>query len=136
MGTRLETQGLVPDLALVSPAARAAQTWHEVADQWAPDRRSRVRVVSEASLYEATPQAVLDAVELYAQDQRVVVVCAHEPALSEVAHLLAGPGSDPLAVAGVVEGLRTGSAAVITVEGGWVERGATRLVAVHDPRVD
>jgi len=98
----LAEAGQTPDLVLVSPAARAKQTWEEAAPffpeaqaQWVP------------ALYHIDPQGILDLA--FEQAPRAVMVVGHNPGLGELAAYLAqeaGGGqlmSFPTAAAAVVD---------------------------------
>jgi len=78
----LAEAGHTPDLALVSPAVRAKETWLEAAPffpnaavQWAP------------MLYHIDPQGILDLA--FDQPAKVVMVVGHNPGLGELAAYLA-----------------------------------------------
>lgn len=97
----LAAAGYVPDLTLVSPAARAKETW-EAAAPFFPDAQVEWAPV----LYHIDPQGILD----LAKDQkaRTVMVVGHNPGLGELAAHLArevGPLDFP--------GFPTGAAAII-----------------------
>jgi phosphohistidine phosphatase len=61
-----------------------------------------------------------------------LVVVGHEPVLSGAAAALAGPGSDPGALAAARLGLGTAQVAVLTLHDGWrgLAAGSCRLLAV------
>ncbi|HTK33705.1 MAG TPA: histidine phosphatase family protein [Caulobacteraceae bacterium] len=82
-GRRLAEAGLVPDLALVSPARRAIQTWEEVAAALPQT------VLEQApALYNASPATLLEAVEC--ADAASVILVGHNPGIHALAaHLLA-----------------------------------------------
>jgi phosphohistidine phosphatase len=98
---RLAEAGHAPDLALVSPAARAKETWEQAAPffpdaevQWTP------------ALYHIDPEGILDLAK--GQSARTVMVVGHNPGLGELAAHLArqvGPRDFP--------GFPTAAAAVI-----------------------
>lgn len=97
----LALAGWAPDLALVSPAVRAKETWEQAAPffphtalQWAP------------MLYNIDPQGVLDLA--FDQAPRVVMVVGHNPGLGELAAFLAREAGR-----GELPGFPTGAAAVI-----------------------
>lgn len=77
---RLCDAGFRPDLAIVSTALRAAQTWEAIDDvfQGVPVRLTR-------SLYLATPQIYLDTAT--ASGKGKVMLIAHDPGLHELARL-------------------------------------------------
>ena len=93
--------GRAPDLALVSPAARARETWELAAPyfpnaqlQWAP------------MLYHIDPQGILDLA--MGQAPRVVMVVGHNPGLGELAAFLAREAGH-----GGMIGFPTSAAAVV-----------------------
>jgi phosphohistidine phosphatase len=77
---RLAEAGFRPDLAIVSTAFRAAQTW-EAAD----DLFHGVPVRLTRNLYLATPQIYLDSAT--ASGKSKVMLIAHDPGLHELARL-------------------------------------------------
>jgi phosphohistidine phosphatase len=79
-GLRLREAGFLPDIALVSTAFRAAQTWEEASPHFGdcPVRLTR-------SLYLAAPTVYLDAAE--AAHRGKVLIVAHDPGLHELARL-------------------------------------------------
>ena len=101
IGRTLAEAGAAPDLALVSPAMRAKETWEQAAPffpgaevEWAP------------ALYDIDPQGILD----LARDQapRTVMVVGHNPGLGDLAAFLAREAGH-----GDTIGFPTGAAAVI-----------------------
>ncbi len=98
---KLADAGHTPDLVLVSPAARAAQTW-EAAAPFFPD----AQVEMAPALYHIEPQDILDLAE--EQAAQTVMVVGHNPGLGELAAYLARQ----VGAAGF-QGFPTGAAAVI-----------------------
>ena len=101
VGRALAEAGQAPDLALVSPAARAKETWEAAAPffpgahvQWAP------------ALYHIDPQGILDLA--FDQAPRAVMVVGHNPGLGELAAFLAREAGH-----GDMLGFPTGAAAII-----------------------
>jgi phosphohistidine phosphatase len=97
----LAEAGQAPDLALVSPAARAKETWEAAAPffpeaqlEWAP------------TLYHIDPQGILDLA--FDQAPKVVMVVGHNPGLGELAAFLARQAGR-----GELTGFPTGAAAII-----------------------
>jgi phosphohistidine phosphatase len=97
----LAAAGQAPDLALVSPAARAKETWEQAAPffpqaevQWTP------------GLYHIDPQSILDLA--FDQTPRVVMVVGHNPGLGDLAAFLARQAGH-----GDLAGFPTAAAAVI-----------------------
>jgi phosphohistidine phosphatase len=105
----LAEANLVPDLVLVSPAARAAQTW-EVAAPFFP----AARVQPAPALYAIAPDEVLALARDEGGAVRAVMVVGHNPALGQLAAWLANDGPAPAEVrARLAEGFPTAAAAVI-----------------------
>ena len=114
----LAAGGHAPDLALVSPAARAAQTWEAAAPFFAD-----ARVEMTPALYHIEPQDILDLAE--AQAARTVMVVGHNPGLGELAAYLARQAG-----ATGFQGFPTGAAAVI----GFGPGEAERTFALYTPK--
>jgi phosphohistidine phosphatase len=107
--------GLAPDVALVSKARRAKQTFNAMAATagWA------VQPAVLGSLYTGYVDDALQAVRECEPEAKTVMVVGHEPTMSATAYKLAGPGSDPGAVTRVRRGLPTTGIAVVQVDGPW-----------------
>jgi phosphohistidine phosphatase len=78
----LAEAGAEPDLVLVSPAARAAQTWDAVAPAF-----PRAKVESALALYDISPDDILRLA--MAEAARTVMVVGHNPGLGQLAAWLA-----------------------------------------------
>ncbi|WNM23223.1 SixA phosphatase family protein [Demequina capsici] len=130
LGEALTEAGLVPDLALVSPASRTRQTWKLMATAL-PACESRV----VDAIYETHVPGLLRELTTVDVDGTVVVV-GHEPTSSAAAAFLAGPGSDKTALQRVAHGLPTATAAVLEFDCEWAELGprTARLLAVVSGR--
>ncbi len=102
------------DLAIVSPAQRARETWELVSAQLssAPSVRLDDRV------YSASRDRLLDVVHDVPDDIHTVLLIGHNPGMEKLASLLAGQD--------VVMG--TSGIAEIGVEGPWSELDATSAV--------
>lgn len=112
VGESLADLGLKPDLALVSPAARARGTW--IAAQPAfPDAQVRY----EEGLYHADAHAIRAAAERAGQGCATVMVVGHNPGLQELTVRLLVEGDAP---ASLVERARrtfpTAAAAVFLID--------------------
>jgi phosphohistidine phosphatase len=87
----LRDEGLVPDIGLVSPAARTKETWSALLDGFG--REVPARFVEE--LYQGEADAILGMLRDAAPAETVAVV-AHNPAIGDAAALLAeDPPDDP-----------------------------------------
>ncbi len=127
-GVWLASVGVEPDLALVSAATRAQQTFEVLAEaaQWAVD------ATLDESLYGADEDAVLDLVAQTEESVGTVVVVGHNPTVGMLAQLLDdGEGSD--AGDRLAFGYPTSTAAVFDLPGTWAEVafGKARLRDVH-----
>jgi phosphohistidine phosphatase len=106
-----------PDLALVSPARRARETWDAVA-QANPGLPHRL----DRAIYDASAERLLALVRNLAEPAAVLVI-GHNPGLAELAGLLTGRDGDGLA-------FPPAALAVVALEGtAWdaVEAGRGRL---------
>lgn len=99
---KLAEAGYAPDLALVSPAARAKETWEEAAPYF-PD----AQVEWAPALYHIDPQGILDLA--MGQTPGAVMIVGHNPGLGELAAFLAREArhgemiSFPTAAAAIVD---------------------------------
>jgi phosphohistidine phosphatase len=80
MGAVLARAGFAPDLALVSPAARARETWELAAPAF-----PRTRVEFREGLYDATAEEVAAEVIHDTETAESVMVVGHNPSLQELA---------------------------------------------------
>lgn len=116
-GRWLQDQGWRLDLAIVSPAARAATAWELAADGLA--KPPTVRLDEHAYTFDG-----LDLLSLVRDldKERTVVVVGHNPACEELLELLTGEGPT----------MKTSALAVVEL-GGWRKTG--RLLAHGRPPV-
>lgn len=87
MGKRIQLRGLVPDLVLVSPAERAWATAEIIASSCELDPK---QIQCARGLYLAQPESVWQLVNRVKSSIRHVLVCGHNPGLSQIASRL-GP---------------------------------------------
>jgi phosphohistidine phosphatase len=104
----LDHAGVRPDLVLVSPAARAAQTWEAMAEVF-----PRARVEQAPELYEITSDAILSLARGEADGAGTVMVVGHNPGLAQLAAWLARDAPSGEGRLRIVEGFPTAAAAVI-----------------------
>ena len=102
--------GLIPDLAIVSAAARTVATWSAAQPVW-PDCRADIR----AGLYNADARALLDAGR--SPLGRTVVVIAHNPGVQVVAMALFQQASEKDLERRAREGFPTSAAAAFAFDG-------------------
>ncbi|MCE1179685.1 MAG: histidine phosphatase family protein [Micrococcales bacterium] len=123
-GTWLAAELPPVDLAVVSTAARAMQTWELVADELP----GQVRAMADEDLYTFDGEDVLEVVRSLPATARHAVVVGHNPAMEEAIRLLTGEGVR----------MRTSSLAVVEIPGEWAQAGDQpgRLIAAGRPATD
>lgn len=117
------------DVALVSPATRARQTWQSL--QMGGVACADVRTTDE--LYHGWTAQVIDVLRGLPASVRTVLVVGHEPTLSDLVLTLAAPSSH---AAAINEKFPTSAIAVLTHDVDWerLDHGAAQLVAFEVPR--
>ena len=107
MGQRLKARGARPTLMVTSPAVRARQTAQIIAREIGYPQEFLQR---EEELYLASPEQILAVLARQESSFRDVIVCGHNPGLTELANRLTGAGIDNVPTTGlVVLGLEVGS---------------------------
>ena len=106
----LAEAGFSPDLVLVSPAARAAQTWEAAAAAF-----PNARVEPAPDLYEIGPAEILALARERSGGHGTVMVVGHNPGLGQLAAWLAQEGADPETRARIGQGFPTAAAAAIGI---------------------
>jgi len=122
MGRHIVRKGLLPDLALVSTAYRAQETWQAVSSAF--DRRVPVR--NEPRLYEATSRGLFELVKETKPEIASLLLVGHNPGLHEFALALIGAG-DRQDLARLRDGLPTAGLVIIDLEVGTWSALATGL---------
>lgn len=113
MGLRLADMGFTPQVALVSPAARAKETW-ESAQPAFPN--AEVRFLEH--LYHADPHTIRRAAEDAGQSVGTVMMVGHNPGLQELTVRLLQEGAAPAdLVARAQRHFPTAAAAVFLFDG-------------------
>jgi phosphohistidine phosphatase len=89
-----------------------------------------------ASIYEAAPQDILAQIRLTASTVTTLLVVGHGPGMPGLAMELAGPTSEPAALAGLQTRFPTSAIAVLETDIDWAQTdlGDGRLIAFHIPR--
>lgn len=110
MGAYLASEGLHPDLALISPARRTRETWEAVA-------AALGAVPSEIvpTIYEAPPEALLAAIRARPDAAGTLILVGHNPGLETLADSLVAGGPRE-ARDRMAKGFPTASLAVIVFE--------------------
>ncbi len=107
MARYMADEGLLPDLALVSPARRTQQTWDLVGPALGD-----VPMRTEARIYEAPAGRLLDVVREAGAEARGLLLVGHNPGFEELAARLVGHG-DRYAFARMRDKFPTAALAVI-----------------------
>jgi phosphohistidine phosphatase len=94
MGETLARLGLIPDLALVSPAARARETW-TAAQAAFPGAETRL----DPDLYNADAGSLRQMAETAGRSCKTLMVVGHNPGLQELTVQLLTEGAAPPALA-------------------------------------
>lgn len=131
LGEWLASEGIAPDAAYVSYAARTRETWDVVAAGagWT------LEPVYDGSLYGTDEDGALDLVRDTPDEASTVVVVGHNPTMGMLVQLLDdGEGAATGSVA--LGSFPTSTAAVFTVDGAWSDLGPmqARLDAFHVAR--
>ncbi len=111
IGEWLRTQDVVPDLAVVSPAVRAQQTW----ELTGIDAKTEV----DARVYDNTVSDLLDIVRGTDESVSTLAIVGHNPSIEAFAARHCGPGE-----------ISTATVVVIAVDGTWAE-GSPRCLDVN-----
>jgi phosphohistidine phosphatase len=128
-GAWLAEHDVVPDLALVSGAMRARQTWEAVSASadWSLDAEY------DEALYAAGPESTLDIIRLSRPTARSLIFIGHNPTAAYLAQLLDDSTGDEDAIRGMAEGYPTSAVAVFEYDGEWadLDHDAARVVGFH-----
>ena len=118
IGRWLQLHDFVPDLAAVSPALRARQTW-----QLAADRLPRpVRAEEDGRIFDNTVDDLLDVVTATEAQVARLAVVGHNPSMHALAVGLAGGDGEAV---GSLADFPTATVAVFTVESEWADVGGS-----------
>ena len=114
LGRWLAAHGVAPDLAVVSPATRAAQTWELAAAELAEAPPVKV----DERVYDNTVGDLVAIAATSDEDVHCLVVVGHNPSIE--AFVATSTGRD--------DHVRTGSVAVLQVTGNWRDLSAATTV--------
>lgn len=87
VGAYMARHRLIPDLALVSPATRAVETWELVAEALA----KAPRMVTDERIYNAGADTLVEMIR-ETPNARTLLVVGHNPGLHDLARQLIGSG--------------------------------------------
>jgi phosphohistidine phosphatase len=129
-GAWLARRGVNPDDALVSGAARTAQTWEDVATGAAWDLELAQYV---DALYTAGPDAALDLIRDTDDTVDTLVVIGHNPTMGLLVQMLDDGTGDDEAANAMVGGFPTAAVAVYSYDGDWsdLDEASATLDAFH-----
>ena len=121
LGKWLETSGHAPDQVIVSSAARCQETWELVSASLS----KMPTVITEAALYMASPDEILDIIRKTATGDNVMVI-AHMPGIGSLARALR---VDPAPAHTAFDKYPTGGTTVLEIQGEWatLDYGTTHL---------
>jgi len=120
MGRYMAEHGLLPDLAIVSTARRAQETWALVASALGRDSTLR----DEARIYEARSEAILEVIRETAAGVRTLLMIGHNPGFQDLAANLIGEG-EKSELARIRQKFPTAGLAVVEFDiAGWEKAGA------------
>ncbi|WNI14943.1 SixA phosphatase family protein [Actinacidiphila sp. ITFR-21] len=131
VGRRFTDDGISPELALCSTAARTRETWKLAAHEMP----HRPRTVYEERLYEASLGDLLALLAETPDEVRSLLLVGHNPGIHALAEALAGAAEgDALARMNRV-GFPTAAFAVLAVPGSWkaAEHGVGTLTGFWTP---
>ncbi|MEJ8574415.1 histidine phosphatase family protein [Microbaculum marinum] len=132
MASYMAENGLLPERIVCSAALRAVETLALVL----PPISADMEIILSRRLYEADGEGYLTAVREAGGTAASLLLVGHNPAMEDVAGLLA-PVGDAVALAEMHEKFPTAGLAVIDFDGPrWsdVGPGAGRLIAFHTPK--
>ncbi len=114
IGAYMAREKLIPDLALVSPARRARETWDIVRK----DLPKTITHRDAPGIYEVPVEAILEVIRAVEPGVRTLLLVGHNPGMEDLAALLAKTGEGE-ALERMAEKFPTGGLAVIdlAVEG-------------------
>lgn len=113
VGRWLVDQGVRPDVVVVSPSTRTVATWEGLKQGGVRARE----VWSDAAIYDADPEDILESVRAVPDEARTVVVIGHAPGVPAVAGDL--PDHRAAGGAGPSDGWPPAAVAVVGHHGPW-----------------
>jgi phosphohistidine phosphatase len=132
MGREIARLAWIPELALVSPARRTAQTW-ELLTLALP---RQPKVLSPRTLYEAPAESLFAELRQIADEVDCVLLLGHNPGLQDAALRLAGPESSQAPLSRMKNKFPTAALARFALEGPWrgLQPESARLTDFIRPR--
>jgi phosphohistidine phosphatase len=99
MGRRLASRGERPDLIVTSPAKRAVSTMNRIAREIG---FTESRILRDDRVYEAGGRELLSIIRKFEDMNGYVVLCGHNPGLTDLCNLVSDLTIDNLPTCGVV----------------------------------
>ena len=132
VGVWISARGLIPDLAVVSPATRTVETWHMIAGELGAEPG----FVTDERIYDDRIQSMLAVLTELAEDATTVAMVGHNPSMHGLAMALDDGQGPEDARAGVAEAFPTSAVAVLDVPSTWAQlaRGTASLREFAVPR--
>jgi phosphohistidine phosphatase len=128
-GRWARTEGVLPDHAFVSTAARAHETWTAFRLGAGLDLEAEL----DGGLYSAGPHSALEMLRSAPAEAATVMVVGHNPTMAHLVHLLDDGSADPTVFAALSAGFPTAAVAVLEVDGAWarLDVAAARVTSFH-----
>ena len=128
-GRWLAAQGVEPELALVSAAARTQQTWEAVAEGAGWDLDPEL----DEGLYSAGTQTALDLLRAVDDGITTVVVVGHNPTMASLAAVLDDGAGDEEVGTSLAMDYPTSAVTVFEYDGRWtdLDEASATAVAFH-----
>lgn len=128
-GRWARAEGVLPDHAFVSTAARTHETWEAFCLGADLDLDPEL----DGALYAAGPDSAIELLRTAPEASATVMVVGHNPTMAHLVHLLDDGGADPVAFVQVAAGFPTSAVAVLEVAGAWsdLEMASARIVGFH-----
>jgi phosphohistidine phosphatase len=130
MGRELARRGWLPELALVSPAARTRATWELVAAEL-PRAAS---ADFPDTLYNASAESILSEIRQTPKTVKTLLVLGHNPGLENLARRLTGEDAEAGALLWLREKFPTAALARFEFGGKWAELASARLTHFLRPK--
>jgi phosphohistidine phosphatase len=129
VGRWASSQGVLPDHAFVSAAARAQETWAAFSASAGLDLVPEL----DESLYSAGSEAAIEVLRSAPEDAGTVMIVGHNPTMAQLVHLLDDGSGDPTAMTAASGDFPTSALAVLDVPGEWRDLGiaTARIAALH-----
>jgi phosphohistidine phosphatase len=131
-GAWLRDNDLLPDLAIVSPATRAAQTWAAMA----ASAGAATLVEDDQRIYDGGAADLLAIVQEVSDEHARVALVGHNPTMHALAHDLDDGEGDADGRTELARAFPTSGIAVFEIAGSWAEAslGSATLRAFTVPR--